>query len=536
MLIVSQLHKEEEEYSDNSPPNENFSTCGIRNAGCSCYLNCFLQIIANYSPIFPQFANFKPEKELENLLYMVIQKLVQSNKEISANSFLTEVGRDLHINIAHQQNFFDILNGLCRKLPIISDLFKFHMEIEYFKKKAKVPFQLNDDERFYLINFYNGNISKPDLSAIFNIEKININDEICTMVKKLTSLPKILTFSIEYRSYDKINLAFETTINLNKYCNIPHEENASYQLYAILAYEGENLGHYLVYIHNIEIDQWIEYDDSKVTKLKSLKSVNEKLQCLNISGLFYIQQSIFNDFQDNKKVYEEARDMFCKQIFVENDTNLLSVTEAYDEYRSYSSTTSDIDDSKGENDDYYSDISDDDAYFSDIGDDDDDNFSDTSQDDASLLPKKDNLISDNDDCHNTNEGLHNIEDPSSITFRHGAIDYVDTRKNGNLNKYLDEAPAIPNDKNQRPRHVQVDLSDDHFKRLSDINKHEKHPAQTTKKQETKITKRLYVRTSETQRKRLQELYNMYQDTWPIEKYSIETGIRENNCKRLIKKN
>lgn len=524
MLKVSQFHKEEEKDSDNSPPNENFSTCGVRNAGNSCYLNCFLQIIANYSPIFSQFANFKPEKELENLLYVVIQKLVQSNNEISANSFLREVGRDLNINIASQQIFFDILNGLCKKLPIISDLFKFHMDIEYYKKKAKVPFQINDDERFYLINFYNGNISKPDLSAIFNIEKININGEMCTMVKKLTSLPKILTFSIEYRSYDKINLAFETTINLNKYCNILHEQNVSYQLYAILAYEGHNLGHYIVYIHNIEFDQWIEYNDSKVTKLKSLKNVNEKLQCLNISGLFYIQQYIFNDFQDNKKAYEEARDMFCKQIFIENNTNLLSVNEAYDEYWSYSSTTSDIDDSKGENDDYYSDISDDDDdNFSNISDDDDDhdNFSDTSHDDASLLPKKDGIISDNDDCHNRNEGIHDIDDLLSITFRHGAIDYVDTRKNGNLNKYLDEAPAIPNDKN-------------HFKLLSDINKHEKHPVQATQKHETKKTKRLNVKTSETQRKRLQELYNMHQDTWPIEKYSIETGIRENNCKRLIK--
>ena len=118
-----------------------FQQYGIRNDCSGCYHNCFLQIMTNYSLIFHHIANFKQENELGNLLYMVIQKLVLSDNEISANSFLTQVGRDLNINNAHQPNFFDILNGLCKKLQIISVLFKFYMDIDYFKKISnQIPY------------------------------------------------------------------------------------------------------------------------------------------------------------------------------------------------------------------------------------------------------------------------------------------------------------------------------------------------------------------------------------------------------------
>lgn len=62
--------------------------------------------------------------------------MVQSENPISINSFLTEVGRDLHYNILNQQNFFDIFNNLCRKVPIISKLFKFDQHFVYLRYKS----------------------------------------------------------------------------------------------------------------------------------------------------------------------------------------------------------------------------------------------------------------------------------------------------------------------------------------------------------------------------------------------------------------
>lgn len=46
------------------------TTCGIRNARCSCYLNCLLQIIANLSPIFLQINQIKPNSKLDNCIQL----------------------------------------------------------------------------------------------------------------------------------------------------------------------------------------------------------------------------------------------------------------------------------------------------------------------------------------------------------------------------------------------------------------------------------------------------------------------------------
>ena len=107
----------------------------------------------------------------------------------------------------------------------------------------------------------------------------------------------ILAFSIDHRSYEQKKIGFETKLNISKYCNIfTEKQNFSYQLYAILVYistnSESNLGHYIVYIHNIELDQWIEYDDSKVTQLDSYKEQVKKLK-RQISLVYFILKKTF---------------------------------------------------------------------------------------------------------------------------------------------------------------------------------------------------------------------------------------------------
>ena len=142
-------------------------------------------------------------------------------------------------------------------------------------------------------------------------------------------------------------------LNIKYYCNdLTTKQDYSYQLFAILIYmntdQKQQLGHYIVYIHNLEKDKWYEYDDSKVTQLDSINNV-KKLCCnANISGLFYINESIYRNFSKNKKSYDDARNLFCATNYInEIDINdNLSVNDQYDQYRSYSSTTSDIDSSQ----------------------------------------------------------------------------------------------------------------------------------------------------------------------------------------------
>lgn len=184
--------------------------------------------------------------------------------------------------------------------------------------------------------------------------------------------------------------------------------------------------------------------------------------------------------------------------------NLLDINEENDQYRSYSSTTSDIDESYEANsistsDDYSDDV---DSFFS------SDEMTDKKLDD---------------------------EPQQSFTHHHGAIDYVDVRPHRNLHQYLNNSPKIPDDINQRPKHVNIDLSDDHIKKVSEANQPDKPIAAVKQKKIEKSPRRLYVKTTEAQRNQLIQLFNIHQDTWPIQKYAIETGIREKNCQRLIKK-
>ena len=75
--------------TDDATQDTTIFSCGIKNAGCSCYLNCLLQIITNYPSIFQQILDIEPNKDLETHLYKVIQKLMQSDIPISANFFST---------------------------------------------------------------------------------------------------------------------------------------------------------------------------------------------------------------------------------------------------------------------------------------------------------------------------------------------------------------------------------------------------------------------------------------------------------------
>ena len=351
----------------------------------------------------------------------------------------------------------------------------------------------------------------------------------------------ILAFSIDHRSYEQKKIGFETKLNISKYCNIfTEKQNFSYQLYAILVYistnSESNLGHYIVYIHNIELDQWIEYDDSKVTQLDSYKELVKKVKKANISGLFYIKENVFNDFKKNHIEYLKTCNLFCNQSFIDEydiDDNL-SINEKYDEYRSYSSTTSDIQDFVENNDD--SDYS----YDLDTGDIDSIQL-DESEKSVTLFENDDDDDNDvicingrQESNHDKSKDINSFESIPD-TFQHGPIDYVDSRPHGNLDKYLKEAPPIPNDKNKRPKHVQIDLSDEHIQKLANINQKQKVCEQNKEKIMLKPKKRLYVKTSQAQREQLQKLYNTYQDTWPTKRYAVETGIREKNCEYLIKR-
>lgn len=93
---------------------------------------------------------------------------------------------------------------------------------------------------------------------------------------------------------------------------------------------------------------------------------------------------------------------------------------------------------------------------------------------------------------------------SQVHFKHGPIDYVDARPHGNLKKYLSSAPEIPNNLDQKLDHVQTDLSYQHFLKVSEINVRKKSNGRKKSRQKNdEKPKRLYVKTTQSQRNHLQ---------------------------------
>lgn len=66
---------------------------------------------------------------------------------------------------------------------------------------------------------------------------MKIDGKNCDVVKKMSTLPLMLTFSIEYRSFNKTKFEFKKMLNIKYYYNdLTTKQDYSYQLFAILIY------------------------------------------------------------------------------------------------------------------------------------------------------------------------------------------------------------------------------------------------------------------------------------------------------------
>lgn len=142
--------------------SQSFLTSGIRNEGCSCYLNCLLQIIANYTPLFFQISKISPQKELEVKFYLTIQKLMQSKEPISANCFfiLISLLRPLIKSISDTINLFHLEEELSHHIKIQGCLFHFSQCLvkTSFLKKDEIYELMNEIVETYMMKSDNGQI------------------------------------------------------------------------------------------------------------------------------------------------------------------------------------------------------------------------------------------------------------------------------------------------------------------------------------------------------------------------------------------
>ena len=130
------------------------------------------------------------------------------------------------------------------------------------------------------------------------------------------------------------------------------------------------------------------------------------------------------------------------------------------------------------------------------------------------------------------ESIESSEDENFQTI-HGPFDYIDVRDKENLKKYLDENPSIDsfvtNDftlesaSTSEFEHQPNFVSNDESEEENNMNIQSDAP----------IEKRLYVRTSQSQKSQLMKLYNEFGDDKSVEWYSDKTAIRINNCRKLL---
>lgn len=286
---------------------------GITNAGSTCYMNSFLQILFHL-PIFRSII-YQASSEGENSVCLQLQRLFYmmqtSNHPCSTEDF-RKCLQFFGWNANNQQDALEFGNRLIDILSKeigeasktkIDKLFQgFQEDIiestssQYKSSTKETFFQLlmdveQNDKLFKSIKQY----LKTDIISYQTPEGIPL--EVKKSVK-FVSFPPVLMFSLKrygYRNYRPIKvtskLEFRDTIYLDQFTR---DDNDVFLLYAVLVHEGPHItaGHYCSYIRDFDTDEWKQYNDSGVSQVNESQAINDNYdgnQCAYL--LVYIRSS-----------------------------------------------------------------------------------------------------------------------------------------------------------------------------------------------------------------------------------------------------
>ena len=326
---------------------------GLKNLGCTCYINCLIQIFYNISlfreMILKYDISFHSEK---NCLYQLI-KIFYSLKYLQAdyysprdfvNNFDDE---SLNVNIQ-----MDVLEFFCELLDKIEQKIKNSKNeniIKYFfmgrqndilKFEDGCNHQRINESQFYSIQLQvKGRKDIYDsLNSLIEGERMDGDNSVqCPKCNKkyaavktqnFKTLPRFLIFVLKRFEFNyqtkkkiKINDYYEFPLNLdmNKYTekfinNNENTEDNTYKLKSIIIHQGTcEAGHYYSFILDEKSNEWYEFNDTKVKKFN--------IETLDIEGFSKKEITIQNGQKIEKENNRNAYMLFYEKINKDNCEN-----------------------------------------------------------------------------------------------------------------------------------------------------------------------------------------------------------------------
>ena len=283
------------EYKDN---NRLSPFVGLKNLGCTCYMNSLLQVFFNFIPFRESLLNCKCKEENRNSLYQ-IKKVFYSLKYLQVDYYtpsdFPDNFDDEKINVHLQMDVDEFFGKIIDKIENRLKNTKNENLVKYFfqgTQNDNLIFQEGcTHNRTNIINFYSIQLQIKNKQNIYEsldslIEGELMNGDNCIFCpeckgkypavksQNFKTLPRMLIFVLKRFDFDyyrmrkfKINDYYEFPLELDmtKYMSEKKDpELNKYVLKSVVVHMGNcEGGHYYAFIKN-KNEQWYEFNDTQV--------------------------------------------------------------------------------------------------------------------------------------------------------------------------------------------------------------------------------------------------------------------------------
>ena len=282
------------------------SFIGLKNLGCTCYMNSLLQVLYHIIPFRESLLECNCKEEPKNCLYEVKKifknlKFMKDNFYYTPKSFVNNYDNEV-LNVHQQMDVDEFFSNIIDKLENRLRNSENENLIKYFfhgKLNDALTFQEGCiHHRTNVIDFYSIQLQVQNkkniyesLDALIEGELMNGDNCInCPQCNKkfpalknqyFKTLPRMLIFVLKRFEFNydlmkkiKINNYYEFPLELdmNKYTNefIKYKndkENNKYSLKSVIVHQGHSEGgHYYAFIKDNESQEWYKFNDTKVNK------------------------------------------------------------------------------------------------------------------------------------------------------------------------------------------------------------------------------------------------------------------------------
>ena len=272
---------------------------GLKNLGCTCYMNSLLQIFYNFIPFRESLLKCKCKEENKNSLYQ-IKKLFYSLKYLQVNYYtpsdFPKNFDDEELNVHQQMDVDEFFGNILDKIENRLKNTKNENLVKYFfqgRQNDLLTFQDGcTHHRTNIINFYSIQLQVQHKKNIYeSLDSLTegelMNGDNCIFCpecnkkfpavksQNFKNLPRMLIFVLKrfefnYDTMKKVKIndyyEFPLELDMSKYISEKKEDDTlnKYTLKSVVVHMGNcEGGHYYAYIKT-KNSQWYEFNDTQV--------------------------------------------------------------------------------------------------------------------------------------------------------------------------------------------------------------------------------------------------------------------------------